>query len=275
MSHAMIRATTAIYVRQLSRTAVRDIVKNGSRGMASLSGGQMLTQLAKEYPHKDAIRYEHKNQKYTFKDLEYFAESIACGFTEQGFRPGDKVLSWLPLHFSEQHAPRLDLSSTTWILPKRLRIETVQASLKKALEVTEANILVTQEAGSDVNYVYIVKEVIPETRIWDFGEGLPFFSPHFPHLRYPLHTGFDHKDKEGMIPFRHMIVPSGLLEEQLAGFKASGDTPLCGELKMGPDGPTPGKILSNDEVAKHNVWPIYNSILKKEYLEIEGIGNVW
>ena len=150
-----------------------------------------------------------------------------------------------------------------------------KASLKKALEVTEANILVTQEAGSDVNYVYIVKEVIPETRIWDFGEGLPFFSPHFPHLRYPLHTGFDHKDKEGMIPFRHMIVPSGLLEEQLAGFKANGDTPLCGELKMGPDGPTPGKILSNDEVAKHNVWPTYNSILKKEYLEIGGIGNIW
>ena len=150
-----------------------------------------------------------------------------------------------------------------------------KASLKKALEVTEANILVTQEAGSDVNYVKIVKEVIPETRLWDFGEGLPFFSPHFPHLRYPCHTGFDHQNKEGMIPFRHLIVPSGLLEEQLAGWKASGDTPLFGELKMGPDGPTKGKILSNDDVAKHNVWPLYNSILKKEYLEVPGIGNVW
>jgi hypothetical protein len=98
----MIRATAAVYVRQLSRTAVRDIVKNGGRGMASLSGGQMLSQLANEFPHMNAVRYEHKNQKYAFKDLEYFAESIACGFTEQGFRPGDKVLSWLPLHFSEQ-----------------------------------------------------------------------------------------------------------------------------------------------------------------------------
>ena len=111
MSYAM-RATAAVYVRRLSQAAVRDIVKNGSRGMASLSGGQMLSQLAKESPHKNAIRYEHKNQKYAFKDLEFYAEAIACGFTEHGFRPGDKVLSWLPLHFSEQVSDELDVEVT-------------------------------------------------------------------------------------------------------------------------------------------------------------------
>lgn len=143
------------------------------------------------------------------------------------------------------------------------------------MEITNANILVTQEAGSDVNYVRLCKEVIPEIRVWDFGKGLPFLSPRFPHLRYPVHTGFDHEDKHGMIPYRHMLIPSGELKDLLEGHTITGATPLYGELKMGSDGPTKGKILSNDEVMKANIWPIYSAILKKEYHEIGGIGNVW
>ena len=143
--------------------------------------------------------------------------------------------------------------------------EGAKESLKKALEITEANILVTQEAGSDVNYVRLCKEVIPEIRVWDFGEGRPFLSPRFPHLRYPVHTGFDHEDKGGMIPFRDMIIPSGELGELLGEHTMSGATPLFGELKIGTSGPSKGKVMSNDEVSKSNVWPIYSAILKKEY----------
>jgi acyl-CoA synthetase (AMP-forming)/AMP-acid ligase II len=96
------RAASAL-VRTLNRPAVRGVLANSiSRSMASLSGGQAVAQLAKELPHKDAVRYEHKNQKFAFKDVDFHAESLACGFVEQGFRPGDIVLSWLPDHFSEQ-----------------------------------------------------------------------------------------------------------------------------------------------------------------------------
>jgi hypothetical protein len=154
--------------------------------------------------------------------------------------------------------------------------EGAKAALKKALEITQANILVTQEAGSDINYVRLCKEVIPEIRIWDFGTGVPFFSPRFPHLRYPIHTGFDHEDKPGMIPYRHMIIPSGELEELLHGFAINGSTPLYGELKIGADGlPSKGRVMTNAEVEKSNVWPIYNAILKKQYQEIAGVGNMW
>jgi hypothetical protein len=154
--------------------------------------------------------------------------------------------------------------------------EGAKAALKKALEITEANILVTQEAGSDVNYVRLCKEIIPEIRVWDFGSGVPFLSPRFPHLRYPVHTGFDHEDKEGMIPFRHMISPSGELPDLLEGHTISGATPLYGELKMSAKGfPSIGKVMTNAEVEKSGVWPIYSAILKKDYQDIEGVGNIW
>lgn len=94
------RAAT-LFARRISRPTVsRAVLAN--RGMASLSGGQAVSQLAEQFPHMDAVRYDHKNQKFAYKDIDHYAESLACGFAEQGFQPGDIVLSWLPEHFSEQ-----------------------------------------------------------------------------------------------------------------------------------------------------------------------------
>ena len=53
--------------------------------------------------------------------------------------------------------------------------EAAKDALAAALEITKANVLISQEAGSDVNYVRICERVIPELRIFDFslGRGLP------------------------------------------------------------------------------------------------------
>ena len=151
-------------------------------------------------------------------------------------------------------------------------------ALAHALEITEANVLVTQEAGDDVNYIALVESVVPETRIFNFGDGMPFFSPRFPHLRFPIHTGFDITDKAGMEPLKHMLCPADTLGDQLQaiGAKVDGKTPLMGELTMGSDGlPAKGKVLSNEEVYKSGKWPTFSSILKKDYVEIEGVGVVF
>jgi len=258
-------------------------LRSATRSLASLSGGQAVAKIADEFPHMDAVRFLHKNQKFAFKDVDTNAEEIACGFCEQGFQPGDIVLSWIPNHFSEQTILEFACSKAGFILYKLdpnlgKNPEAAKRALKSALEITKANIFVTQEAGSDVNYVRLVKEVIPEIRVWDFSEGLPFLSPRFPHLRYPVHTGFDFQDKIGMIPYRHMLSPSGDLPDLLKEYDPlKGSTPLYGEFEVDSDGiPTSkGKIWTNDEVKKANNWPIYNCILNKEYKEIEGIGNIW
>lgn len=55
--------------------------------------------------------------------------------------------------------------------------EAAKSALGKALELTKANVLFTQEAGDDVNYVDLTTGVIPEIRIFDFAGAMPFFSP--------------------------------------------------------------------------------------------------
>ena len=132
-----------------------------------------------------------------------------------------------------------------------------------------------------MNYIDIVEKVIPEIRIFDVGDGLPFFTPRFPHLRFPIHTGFEYEVSGGMIPLKDMLCPTGqsekLVMENGDGVALSGKTPLMGELVLDGNGvPVKlGKVLSNDEVVKGNVWPELSSILKKDYFEVEGVGVVF
>jgi hypothetical protein len=154
--------------------------------------------------------------------------------------------------------------------------EGAKAALAKALEVTEANILITQEAGDDVHYAGLVQEVIPDTLIFTCSDMNPFFTPRYPHLRMVAQTGYEIGENYGMEMFKHLLVPSGELENLLDGAKLTGKTPVYGELVMGSDGlPIKGKTLSNAEVIKAGVWPTVTSILKKEYTEVEGVGVVF
>jgi hypothetical protein len=150
-------------------------------------------------------------------------------------------------------------------------------ALAKALILTKANVLISQEAGSDVNYVRLCESVIPEIRFFDFAEGQPFVTPRFPHLRFPIHTGFDQDDKWGMMLFKHFIIPSGNLEDLLRGFMVDGSTPFLGELIVDANGsPTSlGKVKTNDEVAKSGVLETFSKILKKEFHTVEGVGVIW
>lgn len=155
--------------------------------------------------------------------------------------------------------------------------EAAKEALAKALTLTKANVLISQEAGSDVNYVRLCESVIPELRIFDFSEGKPFITPRFPHLRFPIHTGFDQDDKWGMLLLKQFIVPSDNLDDYLRGFTVDGSTPLLGKLEVDGKGiPTgTGKIQTNDEVVKSGALDTFSKILKKEFHEVEGVGVVW
>lgn len=254
----------------------------------STSAGASLAQLAAESPHVDVVRYEHKNLKLTLKGVDYNADALAVGLLDCGLAPGDVVLSWLPSHFAEQHILQFACSKaglTLYTLDPSTAITNSTAAknaLAKALELTSANVLISQEAGDDTNYIRLIENVIPETRIFNVDDGMPFISPRFPHLRLAIHTGFDYSDKAGMIPLSDMLAPTEDVEGALkaagsAGGALNGKTALMGELVVGEDGvPTKkGKTLSNDEVVKSGKWPEFSSILKKEYREVEGVGAVF
>jgi hypothetical protein len=167
--------------------------------------------------------------------------------------------------------------------------------LDRALKVTKANVLISQEAGSDVNYVRLAEQVIPELSMFDTGEGMPFVTPRYPDLRLCIHTGFDQEDKYGWYLLKHMIVPSDNLDTFVDTDSITGSTPLAGELvfdvaevpvdldketgkirtekKRVPVGV--GKPRTNAEVIQSNLWPTYGKILQKQFHRVDGVGVVF
>jgi len=98
-------------------------------------------------------------------------------------------------------------------------------------------------------------------------------------LRFPVHTGFDIVDKEGMMAFKNFLVPSDNLDSLLlnsGSHEIDGKTPLLGELVVDKDGipVKTGTSLTNEEVFKTKAWPNFNSVLNREYKEIAGVGVV-
>jgi len=116
-----------------------------------------------------------------------------------------------------------------------------------------------------------------DIRFFDFSEGKPFITPRFPHLRLPIHTGFDQDDKWGMLLLKQFVIPAGNLKEHLDGFTVTGSTPFLGELVLDDKGiPTgTGKIQTNDDVTKSGVLETFSKILSKDFHVVEGEGVVW
>jgi hypothetical protein len=158
-------------------------------------------------------------------------------------------------------------------------LDTAQKALSAALTLSKANVLVSQEAGNDVNYISLVQSVIPELRIFDFSFGMPFVTPRFPHLRMCIHTGFDQDDKYGWLPLRQMVVPSDNLKNFVdTKTQVTAKTPLAGEFQLDAKGiPTGlGATLTNEQVLlKGNVWPTISAILKKQFHTVEGVGVIF
>ena len=65
------------------------------------TGGKLVSVLKTENPYVDVVQYQHKNRTWTTHHVDYYSEAVAIGIAEQGFIPGDVLLSWLPAHFQE------------------------------------------------------------------------------------------------------------------------------------------------------------------------------
>jgi len=149
--------------------------------------------------------------------------------------------------------------------------------LAAALAVTKANVFISQEAGSDVNYIRLAEAIIPELRFFNYEVGMPFLTPHYPDLRFCIHTGYDQEDKWGWLLLKHMLVPSDNLDTHVDTNSLTGATPLAGQFVMDKNGiPTGvGKPLTNEEVIQKGVWPTYNKILEKSFHKVEGVGVIF
>jgi len=109
----------------------------------------------------------------------------------------------------------------------------------------------------DVNYLEIMKSVVPE--IVDYNEtlGFPFRSTKFPSLRYCVHTGFDIED--GLTNYKHIMAFNGEPKD-----RSKETDPVFFDISS--DGKV-GKTMNHKEAVEHEGWTTVNAILSKQYSE--------
>jgi hypothetical protein len=67
----------------------------------SIAGGDYIKLLVADNPYLDVVQYTHRNRFFSVRTIDYNAEALAIGIVENGFIPGDIILSYLPEHLNE------------------------------------------------------------------------------------------------------------------------------------------------------------------------------
>ena len=122
--------------------------------------GDLLTQLARDFPQNDCLIYPNRGLRYDFSQLEWISRQIAKGLITLGVSRGDRVAVWAP-NVPEWVVLQFALAKIGAIL---VTVNTAlrAVELEYLLSQAEASTLVTVRGFKDLDYVQTLYEIIPE-----------------------------------------------------------------------------------------------------------------
>lgn len=212
--------------------------------------GELLTLLARDYPHKDALVYPDRGLRYDFSHLEWLARQTAKGLLSLGIGPGDRVALWAP-NVPEWVVLQFALAKIGAVLV------TVNTSLRAPeieylLKQSESCALVTVSGFRDIDYVQTVYEVAPELRAAEEGA---LHSMKFPHLRHVIYIGDDHP--AGMVRYDSLLARSEQSGDErldsLARMQSLGDV-INMQYTSGTTGFPKGVMLTHRNIVNNGYW---------------------
>jgi fatty-acyl-CoA synthase len=164
-----------------------------------LTVGQLLTRLAEDLPDREALVYAD-GPRYTFRELESEARTIALGLMRLGVKPGQRVVvwatnvpEWVVLQFALAKIGAILVTANT-----SLRSRDIDYLLRQS----EASMLITISGFRDLDYIASLREV-------------GAFAGAIPSLEAIVHIGADTPD--GAIPYESLRTGSGELPELAIG----------------------------------------------------------
>jgi len=259
----MFGSVTRVLGRGLARK--HGVVSINGRSLASIAS-QMNSAVA-ENEYKEAVRYTHKNIKWTRKDIQFQTDALANGLLEAACNPGDSIAVWLP-ECSEKHVTQLAAAKAGLVFADfDLSIDTPEA-LGDALADSGAKVLIFNSELDAVNCGRVLFDAIAELSGYYNNTGAPFHSSSFPNLKLMIHTGYD--SLAGFHNFKHLPVPhpatGGKLGVILPHLKD--DTPLYVKYTKDSGGKaTKGEVMTHGTALSSKEWSVVKSILDKQYIE--------
>ena len=167
-------------------------------GYRDVTVGNLLTQLARDFPSNECLIYPNRGLRYDFSQLEWISRQIAKGLLAVGINRGDRVAVWAP-NVPEWVVLQFALAKIGAILV------TVNTSLRAheleyLLRQSEARTLVTVRGYKDLDYVETVFEIVPELSASEDGA---LSCKKLPFLRNVIYIGDEHP--AGMIRYDSLL----------------------------------------------------------------------
>ncbi|MDR0459529.1 MAG: AMP-binding protein [Coriobacteriales bacterium] len=167
-------------------------------------------------PDQEFIVYHDRGLRWTYRDFDIRTDNLAKGLISIGMKPGDhlgvwarNVPDWLTLMFA---------TAKIGVVLVTMNPAYKSHELDYVLRQSDMSTLCIIDAWRDVDYVKIIRELIPEAKTYERGH---LQSPVYPHLRNLVflgpekHRGF-YSAPELILLGQHL--PDSLLEEARAGF---------------------------------------------------------
>ncbi len=130
--------------------------------LMSITIGEMISNLAKNYPNDNAITYTDRDYKRTWKEFNEEAERIAKNFIKMGVKKGDHVAIWAT------NIPEwiLTMAASAKIGAILVTVNTNYKvfELEYLLRQSDTKVLVMNEGFKGTSYVDIVNELCPELK---------------------------------------------------------------------------------------------------------------
>jgi acyl-CoA synthetase (AMP-forming)/AMP-acid ligase II len=231
-----------------------------------------LERIASVLPHKDAISYttvaETGIVKWTFSDVNRYADAFAAGLTESDFHAGDKLATWLPAQSRELLVAQFAADKIGLLL---VEVDVALAhgeALRDILNDTRAKGLLFDDAlirdGSST--AVVLEKALSELNAgsrYDNQYGVPFRSRAVPSMKLVMHTGLERR--QGMQNMKYMMTYNPLpAVHPVQGI--ADDSPLS--LVYQADGPILGPVAAEGALAFPS-WSNVAMMLQKQYVTIE------
>ena len=212
--------------------------------------GNLLTLLARDFPHNDCLIYPNRGLRYDFSHLEWISRQIAKGLSSIGISRGERVAVWAP-NVPEWVVLQFALAKIGAILV------TVNTSLRAGeleylLKQAEAGTLVTVRGFKDLDYIQTIYDIIPELPGSEEGR---LSSKTLPFLRNVIYIGDEHPG--GMIRYDSLLDRSARISDAEVDSFAAGqslDDVINMQYTSGTTGFPKGVMLTHRNIVNNAFW---------------------
>lgn len=160
----------------------------------SITIGDLLSQIAENYPNENAIKYTDRDYCRTWKEFNEEVEEVARGFLSMGIKKGDHVAIWAT------NIPEwlITLFASAKIGAVLVTVNTNYKvfELEYLLKQSDSKVLIMCGGTKHSNYFDIINELIPNLK--DMGDG-KLNIKNLPYLKHIIHT--EEEEHTGIIKF--------------------------------------------------------------------------